>query len=224
MTPPLPQTESLGLDEGASRVDLLAREVLGENYFHFLIRRSQIAEAEREDVDGPDAEQRPRVQLRVDLTRSGSGEDITIEGEGVGVVDAFFDGVMKVYADEYPSLKTIEVYDFEVEAKFDDAKGRRSDAGAVARLLIRNSEEVVFTFTRESSSVTRSVVRVSLDALTFFINSERAFVQCHMALQDAKERRRSDLVQRYRTMMGTLVGATSYSEVIERLKREEKGS
>ena len=157
------------------------------------------------------------------MTRSESCEEIRIEGDGVGVVDAFFDGVMKLYGEEYPSLKTIAVHDFEVVSKFDDAKGRRSDAGAVARLLIRNSEDEVFTFTRETSSVTRSVVRVSLDALTFFINSERAFVQCHLALQDAKARRRSDLVQRYRTMMGTLVGATSYSEVIERLKREDRG-
>ena len=48
-----------------------------------------------------------------------------------------------------------------------------------------------------------------------FINAERAWVQLQLAIKDATERRRSDLVQRYRQQMGTLVYATSYEALRE---------
>lgn len=210
MAPQLPTTGELGLDPEAMRVDELAREVLRDNYVHFHINRVTIEEVPE---DG-------KVTLTCNVTRSLNGQDQDIRGEGVGLVDAFFEGVMRLYAEEYPSLKTIEVSDFGVRAGFDGAAGRRSDALAVATLRVKNSEGVEFEFKSATPSVTRSSMRAALDALTFFINSERAYVQLHLALKDAKERRRSDLVQKYRTMMGTLVGATSYSEVIERLKAD----
>lgn len=210
MTPPLPATAELGLDPEAQRVDQLAREILGDNYVHFHVERLEMNEDFSEG----------RVTLKAQLSRSGSGERTDIEGGGVGLVDAFFDGVMKAYSTEYPSLKTLSVSDFSLSSGFDGARGRRSDALAVAHLRIKNSEGVEFAFSHGTPSVTRSSVRVALDALTFFINSERAYIQLHLALTDAKERRRSDLVERFRSQMATLVSATSYSEVIERLRKE----
>jgi hypothetical protein len=141
-----------------------------------------------------------------------------VRGEGVGLVDAFFDGMMRAWAEEFPSLKTISVSDFQLGSGVDGARGRRSDALAVARLQIVNSHGVTFKFERKSSSVTRSSVRVVLDAVMFFVNCERAYVQLQLAMKDANERRRSDLAVRYRDQMGVLVHATSYSEVIERLR------
>lgn len=213
MTPPLPSTDELGLDEEARRVDQLAREVLGDNYVHFTLGRLEVTE----DPNAPDGE---RVSLTCQLARSGNGGEVALEGRGVGLIDAFFDGMMRAYAEEYPSLKTLAVSDFAVTSRFDGAQGRRSDARAHASLEITNSQEQAYTFVTETPSLTRSAARVSLDALTFFINSERAYIQLHLALMDAKERRRSDLVTKYRTQMSTLVSATSYSEVIERIKAE----
>jgi len=210
MAPTLPSSRELGLDPDGLRVDELAREILGDNYVHFHINHVKLEE---------DPE-KGSVQLTCNVTRSLNGQALDIQGEGVGLVDAFFDGVMRLFADEYPSLKTIAVSDFGVRAGFDGTKGRRSDALAVATLRVRNSEGTEFEFQSATPSVTRSSMRAALDALTFFINSERAYVQLHLALKDAKQRRRSDLVQKYQTQMGTLVGATSYSEVIERLKLE----
>jgi hypothetical protein len=54
--------------------------------------------------------------------------------------------------------------------------------------------------------------------LTFFINAERAYVQLQLALKDASDRRRSDLVTRYRQQMSTLVAATSYAELSDKHK------
>lgn len=192
----------LGLDAEAERVDRLSREILRESYRSFTVEEMELSE---NDV----------VKLRVKLKRLPEGDLQEVEGKGVGLIDAFFDGVMKAWSDEYPSLKTIVVADFKLGSGFDGAKGRRSDALAVATLRMRNGHENLFTFECKTPSVTRSSVRVALDALTFFINAERAWVQLQLAIKDATERRRSDLVQRYRQQMGTLVYATSYETLRE---------
>ncbi len=125
---PLPDSAELGLDEDAQHVDSLARDVLGENYFHFVIEKFVVEERET------------GVHLTVNLERAGAGGEFVLKGEGVGMVDAFFDGVIKAWGEEYPSLKTIAVSDFHLESVFDDdTKGRRSDAKAKATLLIENS-------------------------------------------------------------------------------------
>ncbi|MFZ9889151.1 MAG: alpha-isopropylmalate synthase regulatory domain-containing protein, partial [Myxococcota bacterium] len=193
-----------------ARVDQLAREVLGESYLHLRLERTAVDEDVAEG----------RVTVRSVLSRSGTDEHIELEGSGVGLVDAFFDAVVGRFASEFPSLKTIKVSDFGLGSGFDSSHGRQSDAMALATLRIRNSQDNEFTFTARAVSVTSASLRTVLDALTFFLNSERAYVQLHAALADARQRRRSDLVERFRSQMGTLVTATSYSEVIERLKRD----
>lgn len=213
MTQESTESTELGLDAEAKRVDGLAREVLGEHYVSFRVESLDM----KEDFEKGD------VSLRARLTRVGAKDKNDIEGAGVGLVDAFFDGVMRAFSTEYPSLKTLSISDFSLSSGFDGISGRRSDAVAMATLRIRNSEDIEYAFSRGSPSVTRSSVRATLDALTFFINSERAYVQLHVALQDAKKRRRSDLVERFRAQMATLVTATSYSEVIENLRKENEG-
>jgi hypothetical protein len=203
-------SDSPGLDPEAQRVDELARAVLRDGYRSFAVERLEVVEE-------------AGVHVRARLRRSPGDELQEIVGEGVGLVDAFLDGVLTAWASEFPSLKTISIADFAVGSGFDGTRGRRSDALAVARLQIVNSHGVTFTFERRTPSVTRSCIRVALDAVTFFVNSERAYVQLQLALKDATERRRSDLVVRYRDQMAVLVHATSYSEVIERLRDSGAG-
>lgn len=212
MTQESSETSELGLDPEAKRVDGLAHEVLGDNYVSFRVESMEMTE----DFEAG------QVSLKAKLARLGAKDKNDIEGSGVGLVDAFFDGVMKAFSTEYPSLKTLSISDFSLSSGFDGTRGRRSDAVAMATLRIRNSEGIEYAFSRGSPSVTRSSVQAALDALTFFINSERAYVQLHVALQDAKERRRSDLIERFRSQMSTLVAATSYSEVIENLRKEHE--
>lgn len=195
-------TPSLGLDADAARVDQLAREILRESYHAFVVDELTLHENDH-------------VRLTVKLKRQPEGDVVVVEGEGVGLMDAFFDGAMKTWGGEYASLKTVVVKDFSLGIGDDGAKGRRSDASAVATLRLKNSHEQEFTFESKSPSVTRSSVRVALDAFTFFINAERAWVQLQLAIKDATERRRSDLVARYRAQMSTLVYATSYEALKE---------
>ena len=194
---------SLGqsLDPEFIRVDQLAREILHENYHSF-------------DVEKLELEEDPtRVTVKVKLRRQPENDIVMVEGQGVGLVDAFFNGVMKAWEDEFQSLKTISLSDVSIGSGFDGAKGRRFDALAVATLRVKNAHGVECAFERKTTSVTRSCRLVALDALTFFMNAERAYVQLQLAMKDAHERRRSDLVARYRQQMSTLVLATSYASL-----------
>jgi hypothetical protein len=185
------------VDAEAAQVDKLSREVLRDGTFAFDVRELQLTENDH-------------VHVVAKLRRSPGDVDVDVAGDGVGLIDAFFDGVLRVWGSEYPSLKTVVVADFAVCIGDDGNKSRRSDASAVATLRMKNSHDTVFTFESRSPSVTRSSLRVALDAVTFFINAERAWVQLQLAIKDATERRRSDLVARYRQQMGVLVHATSY--------------
>lgn len=196
-------------DAEAARVDELAKEILQDRYVSFTPQHIDVAEDFISNT----------VRVTARLLR-GSGDLIEVAGQGVGVVDAFFDGMMRAFAQEFPSLKTMAVADFRLETGFDKAKGRRSDATAAATLQVRNTEGAHFEFMSATPSITRSSILAVLQALTFFINSEKAYLTMHLALTDAKSRRRQDLVQKYQSQMAILVHATSYSELIERVKNQ----
>jgi len=61
----------------------------------------------------------------------------------------------------------------------------------------------------------------SLDELLeYFINAERAFVTLYRCRQDARDRQRDDLVTRYTAEMAEIVKSTSYSKVVEEIKKQ----
>ena len=107
--------------------------------------------------------------------------------------------------------------DYRVEFDHGEHQGRNTDADAKAILRVQNSDDLEFEFAQQTPSVTYSSALAAINVINFFINSEMAYVRMHMALNDAVERRRSDLVETYRAKMAVLVHATSYSEVVKRL-------
>ncbi|RMH40488.1 MAG: hypothetical protein D6689_13635 [Deltaproteobacteria bacterium] len=159
--------------------------------------------------------------VRVDLSDPDGNNRYTVEGTGVGLVDALTHALLSRFAPEYRSLETIEFTGFDVQAKF-DTKNERSGADAigVVSLEVRNSEGQVFTFADSSRSIASSAARAVLAAVEYFVNSERAYVSLYRALRDAKERDRPDLVARYTRELAEVVKSTSYTEVIERIKSE----
>jgi hypothetical protein len=151
-----------------------------------------------------------------------TGEKQTINGEGVGIVDAFFNGLVARYSQEFPSLQTIRFSDFSIKANLDTGRqSAKSDMAAEVTLHVANSDGRDFAFSHASPSLTRSSVMVVLQAVEFFVNSERAFIQVYRALQHARTQNRPDSVERYTAQLTTLVEATSYSEVIEQIRKSE---
>jgi len=151
-----------------------------------------------------------------------TGEKKTIEGRGVGIVDAFFHGLVDLYSPEFPSLTTIRFAEFTAKAALETGKDTAlSDSNCEIALRVANSEGREYAFADASPSITRSSIKVVLSAAEFFINSERAFVAVYTALQHAREANRPDSVARYTAQLTTLVEATSYSDVIEQIKEKE---
>jgi hypothetical protein len=197
--------------EEQERIRNLVREALGTEYLALRVDRVHFEE------DLADMVGRVRAELRNDQT----GEKQAIEGRGVGLVDAFFQALAGRLGSEYPSLKTIEFSKFQIDGRIETKRQvQGADAEGEVTLVVRNSERREFEFKDASRSITASALRTVLQAVEYFVNSERAFVAVWKRLADAKQRNRDDLVQTYTGQLVELVKNTSYSEVIESIKKQ----
>jgi hypothetical protein len=160
-------------------------------------------------------------RIAVTLRGADGAQGATIKGEGVGFIDALCAGLLAHYAREFESLKTVQFTGFNVRAKMDTTRvATGSDAVGIVALTVRNSEGSLFEFERQGRSLTATALAVVVEAFEHFVNSEKAFITVYRALTDAKERGRADLVSTYTTQLAQLVTTTSYTQVIERIRKE----
>ncbi|GAB4525171.1 MAG: hypothetical protein Tsb0020_43210 [Haliangiales bacterium] len=183
--------------------------MLGDGYLELELERLTIDEA-------PDATCKVVVQVK-----DHSGTSHHIEGQGRGMVDAVFHAMLERYRQEYRSLETIELANFQVGTRMDTKEDKSGvDAVATVEIEVRNSEGIRFSFTDESRSLATSSARAVLAIVDYFVNAERAFITLYKSRQDAQERNRTDLVGRYTREMAEVVKSTSYTEVIENIRKE----
>lgn len=140
-----------------------------------------------------------------------------IYGQGVGLIDAGFDGFIKCYAKTYCSLDTISIIDFRINSHTENANKRQSDAKVTAFFSVKNSANHEYTFQCTSSSISHSSLALLQESMVFFINAELAYTRLYYALKDAQERGRNDLEERFKQNMAILVNATSYEKIAKRL-------
>lgn len=190
----------------------LIRDVLKEGYLGLDIGHIALVE----DVAAGTSS---RVEVTLRETRDDTREQV-ISGQGVGIVDALYHGLVAHYAREYPSLSTLSFTGFEVTGRMGTGGKQGLDAEAAVTLVVENTDGRTFEFTASDRSLVTAALSVVTSAAEFFINSERAFVTVYRALCDARSRGRADLVQTYTGKLAELVNTTSYSEVIERIKSE----
>lgn len=186
----------------------LIRRILGPSYLELRLTRLSTEEV-------------PELAARVVVEVAENGGTTTIEGEGVGPIDALWGALVGRYAREYQSLKSLALAGFTVSAAI-ESKRRKAGLDALARveLAVHNSEHKRFTFHDESRSVTVSAARAVIAIAEYFVNAERAFVTLFNARKDALARGRQDLVARYTSELAEVVKSTSYAEVIESLRKE----
>ncbi|MBK9029922.1 MAG: hypothetical protein IPL61_01035 [Myxococcales bacterium] len=191
----------------ADNVELIQR-ILGTGYLELRLARLTVEEV-------PDL----AVRVSVEVTENGTAS--TIDGEGVGPVDALWGALVGRYAKEYQSLKSIQLAGFTVAAAI-ESKVRRAglDAMATVEVAVVNSDGRRFTFTDVSRSMTASAAKAVVAVVEYFVNAERAFVLLSHARKDAVARGRADLVARYTAELAEVVRSTSYAEVIDAVKRE----
>lgn len=188
--------------------DMRVREILGDDYLDLHV----VEYGFEENVDSG------ACQVRCSLR--GTGEEVrVVRGEGVGFVDAVFHAFRDAYAEDFPSLSSIRFAGFTVQADFDTRKSQTgSDAMGRVVLTVRNSAGRPFEFADSSRSITLSALCCTIRATEYFVNTERAFLKMHRALEDARARNRSDLAERFGLMLAELVENTSYSEAIEKAR------
>ncbi len=162
--------------------------------------------------------------LKCGLHDAKTGKEIEVNGEGVGLVDAFFNGLIGLLSAKHESLKTIRLADFAVKAQVETGHDARTDSAAEVTLRVANSEGVETPFSSTSQSVIRSALQVVLGAVEFYCNSERAVIEVYRALQRAKHENRYDSVALYTRQLTTLVEATSYTDVLDKIRNEALGN
>ena len=185
---------------------LIAR-VLGDAYLPLRLTRLTVEKAVDE-------------KCRVNVVLAERDKVVEVEGEGVGLVDAIFAALLGRYGREYASLKTLALAGFSVSANLESKRGQSGvDAAGTIVIDVCNSEGNRFSFSDTSRSVTSSTARAVLTVVEYFVNSERAFITLDKARRDAMDRNREDLVTRYTAEMAELVESTSYTEVIETIRK-----
>ncbi|MCG8419751.1 MAG: hypothetical protein MJE77_17600 [Proteobacteria bacterium] len=198
-----------------SNLELIKR-VLGDEYLELELTHLH---ADEEAENGSD-EAVAQCSVSVE-TIDNNGSQQKVEGKGIGLVDAVFNGLLGRYALEYQSLKSVELVDFRVEGHMGTKKAKTGgDAMATVTVDVRNSRGILFSFSDESRSITTSSARAVLAIAEYFINAERAFITLYKSRKDAQERNRPDLVGRYTREMAEVVKSTSYAEVIENITNE----
>lgn len=186
--------------------EALIRDVLGDKYVSIEATKLLF----EEDFRGE------RVSVKCEV-QDDTGKH-TIEGHGVGLLDAFFAGLKHHLSKTYPSLNTIIFADFIVKADVTTKKVMAgSDSAAQVELIVENPDKRRFSFSHSSRSITHSSVVVTTQACNYFVNSERAFLQVRQALDHAKKDKRPDSVARYTAILSQLVENTSYSDALNKL-------
>ncbi len=201
-------------DQRAEQVITLAKEVLGQTLMEIEIVGLKLSE----NFESSSA----KLEAKLVEISEGKPKKKTVVGQGVGLVDACFDALIRCYNDQFCSLDSISIVDFSVSAHLDRASQRKSDAKITALLRIKNSQDHEYAFQSTTTSISHSSVSVVQESVAFFINAELAYTRLYTALSDAKARARNDLIERYRNQMATLVHATSYEKLVARLKGEQK--
>ena len=185
------------------------KEILQEGYLQLHVSGYTV----REQLD------QGRCQLTCALTNQ-DGQAMHVEGEGVGTIDAFFNGLKAMLAGQYPSLNSISFSQFHIRGLM-SAKERGEQttrAQAEATVGIRNSEGREFVFTSTARSVSQAGIEAVVAATEYFVNSERTFVKLHEIVQHYQREGRHELVQKYTALMAEVVENTSYSEVVEAIR------
>jgi hypothetical protein len=190
------------------------RDILGDNFTTLRIVSYHLQEDFETDIS--------RITCKL-VDESRKDQPVTtIEGQGHGIVDSCFHAMLGALEAQYPSLSTISFKDFSVRGLM-ATRGERSgaDAKAEVTLTVASSEGYDFDFTATSRSLGRAAIDATVQALNYFVNSEKAFIQIYRSLQHYRSTGRPDLVTKYQLLLGEMVQNTSYTQVIDQIRAQE---
>ena len=184
-----------------TKISGIVQEVLDENYTPLQIKNFTL----KEDMEND----KSLVTCELVLGE----QEILVEGQGSGVVDALFCTIIKELSIQYPSLSNIQLVDFIMKVK-PEKNGIGSNGFVSIDLAVRNRRGNKTNFLHKSRSIIGTVIQVVQKCIEYFINSELAIIQLKKSLQNAKERNRMDLVTDYTHKMSELVKNMPYNKIL----------
>ncbi|MBK05257.1 MAG: hypothetical protein CL920_07345 [Deltaproteobacteria bacterium] len=187
----------------------IMRDMLGEDYVKLTLQSIQSTET-------PHAEEESNIVAKIQL--SNQDNHILLEGSGVGTLDAFFLAMRNRLSEDYPSVKTIVFTSIKAQSIPNSDLEHPTDAEAEVSLRIRNSYGDDFEFVNRSRSLLRAGLLGLIEATEYFLNSELTYIKLYHTLEHYRTQGRSDLVDKYTSLLSMMVRNTSYAEVIERIK------
>ena len=95
------------------------------------------------------------LALRIEATETASATAYTIQGEGVGLIDALFRALVDRFAPEYRSLEALYFSNFSIRARR-DANGN------------------LFGFDASGRSIASAATQAVVAGVEYFVNAERA--------------------------------------------------
>lgn len=196
------------MDAKQEKMIALMREILQDDYVELAVKHYTHEESLE---DG---------SSKITCKLHGANGDSTVEGSGVGLIDALFNGLRSRLASEFPSLESIRFSQFDIKGLISAESELSSESMAEATVGIRNSEGQEFIFKSMAPSVSRAGIEASLEAAAYFVNSEKTYVRLHEILEHYRQEGRTDLVDKYTELMSRVVENTSYSEVVERIRSQ----
>ena len=187
----------------------LMEEILQDDYVQLEVESYSIEERFDEETC--------RISCRM---HSVDGELVEVNDIGVGTIDALFSALRGHLAEDYPSLKSIRFSQFSIHGLTSSEDDEHSTkAVAEATVGIVNSEGREFVFKAKVPSVSRAGIEATVRAVEYFVNSERTYVRLHEILKHYRDEGRTDLVEKYTDLMSQVVQNTSYSEVVEQIRK-----
>lgn len=187
-------------------------ETLGDNYLKFSLESIQSTESTKDEFNS-------KIVARVNC--SNHDDALVLEGEGVGTLDAFFLSLRDRLAEDYPSVKAIIFSSIRAQSIPGSDREHPTDAEAEVFLRIRNSYGDEIEFINRSRSLLRASLEGLLEATEYFVNSELTYIKLYQTLEHYRNQGRSDLVDKYTSLLSMMVRNTSYEEVTERIKEQQ---
>jgi hypothetical protein len=186
------------------------RDVLQDEYLTLSVEQYQASE---DFAEG-------RCTMQCTVLESPGGRRLAVEGRGVGLIDAFFAGLIAQYSADHGSLASLRFSSFSVRGLM--AESRRTtatDAKAEAEVGVTNSSGHAFAFRATTASVTLSCLDAVVSAVEYFVNSERAYLRIQRALEHYRREGRQDLVAKYTDLAAEMVRNTSYAHLSDRSRQ-----
>ncbi len=187
----------------------LMEEILQDDYMELEVETYRLEES---FVEG-------QCRIHCQMKALNDEGPVEVSAQGVGTIDALFAALKAYLAEDYPSLRSIEFSQFGIQGLISNEDGVASaKSEAEATVGIINSEGREFVFEARVPSVSQAGILATVEAVEYFVNSERTYVRLHEILEHYRSEGRTDLVEKYTDLMSQVVQNTSYSEVVEQIR------